>query len=97
MTSEQEITLRDFEALVRQLMMAYKDERRVNEKLREELAACQAKLQATDENLLRLSDEFQRLKTARMIEVSGEDIKMSRARITKLIREVDKCIALLDI
>ena len=95
--SEQEITLRDFEALVRQLMMAYKDERRVNEKLREELAACQAKLQATDENLLRLSDEFQRLKTARMIEVSGEDIKMSRARITKLIREVDKCIALLDI
>lgn len=97
MTSEQEITLREFEALVRQLMMAYKDERRVNEKLREELAACQAKLQATDENLLRLSDEFQRLKTARMIEVSGEDIKMSRARITKLIREVDKCIALLDI
>ena len=97
MTGEQEITLRDFEALVRQLMMAYKDERRVNEKLREELAACQAKLQATDENLLRLSDEFQRLKTARMIEVSGEDIKMSRARITKLIREVDKCIALLDI
>lgn len=97
MTSEQEITLRDFEALVRQLMMAYKDERRVNEKLREELDACQAKLQATDENLLRLSDEFQRLKTARMIEVSGEDIKMSRARITKLIREVDKCIALLDI
>ena len=97
MTSEQEITLRDFEALVRQLMMAYKDERRVNEKLREELAACQAKLQATDENLLRLSDEFQRRKTARMIEVSGEDIKMSRARITKLIREVDKCIALLDI
>lgn len=97
MTSEQEITLRDFEALVRQLMMAYKDERRVNEKLREELAVCQAKLQATDENLLRLSDEFQRLKTARMIEVSGEDIKMSRARITKLIREVDKCIALLDI
>lgn len=97
MTSEQEITLRDFEALVRQLMMAYKDERRVNEKLREELAACQAKLQATDENLQRLSDEFQRLKTARMIEVSGEDIKMSRARITKLIREVDKCIALLDI
>lgn len=97
MTSEQEITLRDFEALVRQLMMAYKDERRVNEKLREELVACQAKLQATDENLLRLSDEFQRLKTARMIEVSGEDIKMSRARITKLIREVDKCIALLDI
>ena len=63
MTSEQEITLRDFEALVRQLMMAYKDERRVNEKLREELAACQAKLQATDENLLRLvSDEFQRRK-----------------------------------
>ena len=33
-----------------------------------------------------------------MIEVSGEDIKMSRARITKTyLRKVDKCIALLDI
>ena len=36
-------------------------------------------------------------KYLRMIEVSGEDVKASRARIAKLIREVDKCIALLDV
>ena len=37
------------------------------------------------------------LKTARMIEVSGDDVKESRARLSKLIREVDKCIALLNV
>ena len=32
-----------------------------------------------------------------MIEVSGDDVKESRAKLTQLIREVDKCIALLDV
>ena len=53
-------------------------------------------IMAIDENA-RLKHDYQTLKTARMLEVSGEDVKASRARIAKLIREVDKCISLLEV
>lgn len=44
-----------------------------------------------------MKKDYDTLKTARMIEVSGDDVKESRAKIARLIREVDKCIALLDV
>ena len=97
MTREQETDLRNFEARVRQLMSAYADLSRENVKLKAKLQeTSQALLDAKDENA-RLKHDYQTLKTARMLEVSGEDVKASRARIAKLIREVDKCIALLEV
>ena len=97
MTREQETDLRNFEARVRQLMSPYADLSRENVKLKPKLQeTSQALSDAKDENA-RLKHDYQTLKTARMLEVSGEDIKASRARIAKLIREVDKCIALLEV
>ena len=97
MTREQETDLRNFEARVRQRMSAYADLSRENVKLKAKLQeTSQALSDAKDENA-RLKHDYQTLKTARMLEVSGEDVKASRARIAKLIREVDKCIALLEV
>lgn len=97
MTREQETDLRNFEARVRQLMSAYADLSRENVKLKAKLQeTSQALSDAKDENA-RLKHDYQTLKTARMLEVSGEDVKASRARIAKLIREVDKCISLLEV
>ena len=97
MTREQKTDLRNFEARVRQLMSAYADLSRENVKLKAKLQeTSQALSDAKDENA-RLKHDYQTLKTARMLEVSGEDVKASRARIAKLIREVDKCISLLEV
>lgn len=97
MTNEQEIALRNFEARVRQLMMAYQDERQKNADLQAQLEACQQQLAGAEQTIDRLKKDYDTLKTARMIEVSGDDVKESRAKIARLIREVDKCIALLDV
>lgn len=97
MTNEQEIALRNFEARVRQLMMAYQDERQKNADLQAQLEACQQQLAGAKQTIDGLRKDYNTLKTARMIEVSGDDVKESRARIARLIREVDKCIALLDV
>lgn len=97
MTNEQEIALRNFEARVRQLMMAYQDERRKNADLQAQLEACQQQLAGAEQTIGGLKKDYDTLKTARMIEVSGDDVKESRAKIARLIREVDKCIALLDV
>lgn len=97
MTNEQEIALRNFEARVRQLMMAYQDELRKNADLQAQLEACQQQLAGAEQTIDGLKKDYDTLKTARMIEVSGDDVKESRAKIARLIREVDKCIALLDV
>lgn len=97
MTNEQEIALRNFEARVRQLMMAYQDERQKNADLQAQLEACQQQLAGAEQTINGLKKDYDTLKTARMIEVSGDDVKESRAKIARLIREVGKCIALLDV
>ena len=40
--------------------------------------------------------EYNALKTARMIEVTDGDLQGSKTRLAKLIRDVDKCIAILS-
>lgn len=97
MTNEQTTALRNFEARIRQLMMAYKAEQQENARLRQQLDVCKQKLDEAQENVCRLEENYKALKIARMIEVSGDDVRESKARIAHLIREVDKCIALLDV
>lgn len=97
MTNEQEIALHSFEALVRQLMAAYKEEKQRADQISDQLTACQELLQSTQQEVARLKEAYDVLKTARMIEVSGADVKEARSKLAHLIREVNKCIALLDV
>lgn len=97
MTHDQEQKLRDFEFLVRRLIVAYEEEKRDNAVLRAALETDRLNLRETQENLKTLESRYETLRTARIIEVSGDDVKDARARLARLIREVDKCIALLDI
>lgn len=97
MTNEQEVTLRNFEARVRGLMMAYQEVKQQNAELQAQLDTYQQQLAETQETVACLKRDYNTLKTARMIEVSSEDVKESRAKLAHLIREVDKCIALLDV
>ena len=97
MTNEQEVALRKFEARVRGLMMAYQEVKQQNAELQAQLDTYQQQLAETQETVASLKRDYNTLKTARMIEVSSEDVKESRAKLAHLIREVDKCIALLDV
>lgn len=97
MTQDQDIELRNFEARVRQLMLAYQEERQRNAELQKKLDTCQQELADAQSCVEKWKKDYEMLKTARMIEVSGDDVKESRAKLNQLIREVDKCIALLDV
>ncbi len=97
MTQQEETTLRDFEALVRGLMAAYRKEIQHSAELSGELAACRGELAEAREECGRLRRDYETLRTARILEASGTDVRDARARLSKLIREVDRCIALIDI
>ncbi len=43
-----------------------------------------------------LQIQYQRLKMAKALSGSDEDVKASKAKFNKLVREIDKCISLLN-
>lgn len=97
MTREEETALHNFESLVRQLMAAYSKELRTNDALRTELEACRRQVRSLQDEMAQKDKSYEALRTARILEVSSDDVKQSRAKIARLIRDVDKCIAMLDV
>ena len=56
-----------------------------------------ATIAALHSQIDRLQTDYANLKTAKMIDISSEDMKNAKSRLSKLVREVDKCIALLNV
>ena len=97
MTAQEEQALHLFETRVRQLILSYQKLAQDNQRLQQELVE---KQQALDEALAQnqqLNIDYNNLKLARMMTVSGEDLQSAKNRLSRLIREVDKCIALLNV
>ena len=97
MTAQEEQALHHFETRVRQLILSYQELAQDNQRLQQALVE---KQQALDEALAQnqqLNMDYNNLKLARMMTVSGEDLQSAKNRLSKLIREVDKCIALLNV
>ncbi len=90
MTPEEEIILKRFETRTRQLILLYQDTRQENELLRKQVDTLNQELELIKKN-------YANLKIARMINISDQDMKDAKGRLSKLIREIDKCIALLKI
>ena len=55
-----------------------------------------AKIAELEARLAQASMDYECLKMARMIEVTDGDVEGAQKRISKLIRDVNKCITLLS-
>lgn len=95
MTTEERQELRSFESKIRKLIDKY-------QVLAKENADLYAELESKEQEISQLKDEvklhkrnYETMRLAKMIEVSDTDVKESRQRITNLVREVNRCIALL--
>ena len=89
MTAEEDALLRTLEARVTQVTLEYKA-------LKDRYAALSRTMEEKDATIASLTD-YANLKTAKMIDISSEDMKNAKSRLSKLVREVDKCIALLNV
>lgn len=95
MTHREQELLRQLEARVRQFILQ-------GESLREQQRVLEAQVAERDEQILQLkrqnnelAAQYANLKVARMLELSDSDTRNARQRISRLVRDVDKCIALL--
>ena len=96
MTSEQAQLLEEFDEKIQRFVALYELEKAENQTLRENLERKQSELMLSHKNLVDLQNKFDHLRMARILTVTKEESQESKAKLLKLVREVDKCIALLN-
>ena len=97
MTPSEEKILRTFETRVRQLMLSYKELQKENESLRQTIGAQRVMLDEKETILSTLQKEYDTLKLAKAIDAGSKDMKDAKSRISKLVLEIDKCIAAINV
>jgi predicted nuclease with TOPRIM domain len=95
MTSEEEKTIRLLETRIRQLILKFMQLKEDNEELLNELVKKDSELQEVKQQNKQLEANYANLKLARMLEIGDQDVAEAKQRIARLVRDVDKCIALL--
>lgn len=83
------------ETRVRQLILRNKELRQQNAQLWQQVTEDDAQIQDLKEQNKQLRTQYADLKTARMLQLSDNDTRNARQRMTRLVREIDKCIAIL--
>lgn len=96
MTEDHKNLLKVFEIRARDLMeLCDKQHKKINE-LTNLLNRKDSELEQAIKTIGELSAKCENMLTARVISVNEEEMKGARMRLSKLVREVDKCIALLN-
>ncbi|MBP5302571.1 MAG: hypothetical protein J6Y88_04925 [Bacteroidales bacterium] len=93
--SSNEQTIATFETRVRQMILRFQELKKENadlyamvEKNEQDLMDLRAKLTQAD-------TDYNTLKMAKMLTITDGDLEGAKARVQKLIRDVNKCIAIL--
>ncbi|MBM6882828.1 hypothetical protein [Bacteroides caecigallinarum] len=96
MTEEDKNLLNSFEGKLRHILFLYDEEKKENANLRETVIKKDTEIQELESRIKELETRYANLKMARMISVNDNEIRDTKQRLTRLVREVDKCIALLN-
>ena len=96
MTEEQLKTIRNFEVRVRQALL-------MCDKLKAENAGLQAQIEvqqnlndSLEKEKRQLQTKYDNLQMARIISISRNDFKATKSRLSELVRDINKCINLLN-
>ena len=91
-----EKTIVDFQTKVRALILQFQSMKKENEELYVMLEKNEDDVRQLRQQLQDKQREFDAFKAAKMLEVADGDIQSARERLAKLIRDVNKCIAVLS-
>lgn len=91
-----EKTIVEFQTKVRALILQFQNLKKENEELYAMLEKNEDDVRQLRQQLLDKQQEFDAFKAAKLLEVSDGDIQSARERLAKLIRDVNKCIAVLS-
>lgn len=97
MTEDDRKFVADFESRIRLLMRLHQSLKADNDRLNDALKSKDQTIQNLKEENETLKSDYENLKMAKMIQISDSEMEDAQKRISKLVREIDKCIALIDV
>ena len=91
-----EKTIATFETRIRQMILRFQQLKKENQQLVEAVKKNEQALKDLQAKLDQQQSDYQSLKMAKMIEITDGDLSGAKERLSKLIRDVNKCIAILS-
>ena len=96
MTEEEKKLLNSFETQLRHLIYLHDELKRENAELKKLLENEKLKNEKVQAQYDELEVSYTNLKTATAISLNGSDVKETKLRLSKLVREQHECIALFN-
>ena len=91
-----EFTLSHLSTRLRQLILQYKELEKKNAELQAMVNERDERIKELDDSLQSVCKSYESLKMAKMVEITDGDMESAQKRLSKLIRDVNKCITLLS-
>ena len=89
-------TLSNIELKVNKLIHSYKELSLLNSNIENEKHRLKVELSKKEKKINSLKEKIKLMNISKSVDVSSEDIKNTRMKINSYVREIDKCIALLN-
>ena len=81
---------------IRQLIAAYESERMENKKLHTELEQARQQNEAYRKQIIELERQIDNLKLTEAFMAGGADSSAAKKKIDRLMKEIDRCISLME-
>lgn len=91
-----EKVITDFETRVRQLILRFQDLKKENQELYAMVEKTEQEVKDLQAKLTQKDNDYNALKMAKMMTITDGDLETAKARVQKMIREVNKCIAIMS-
>ena len=91
-----EKTLATFETRVRQLILSFQELKKENQNMQAMLEKNEQTVNELRQQMTQKQDDYDSLKMAKMIEITDGKLSDAKERLSRLIRDVNKCIAILS-
>ena len=96
MMNPSEKTLTDFETRVRQMILQFQQLKRENGRLQAQINEQAREVDELKSKLSQAESDYRSLQMARMLEISDGNLDEAKERLSRMIRQVNKCIAILS-
>jgi multidrug resistance efflux pump len=91
-----EKVITQFETRVRQLILRFQELKKENQELYAMVEKTEQDIKDLQAKLTQKDNDYNALKMAKMMTITDGDLETAKARVQKLIREVNKCITLVS-
>ena len=91
-----EKVITQFETRVKQLILKFQELKKENQDLYAMVEKAEQDVKDLQAKLTQKDNDYNALKMAKMMTITDGDLETAKARVQKLIREVNKCITLVS-